>query len=139
MQVNVKDRLSGITAVVDDETVAFFFQTFIPCDRLSDQKKTSNVYRIFVFHAMDIVKVILGDDQDMDGRLRIDVLECNGCRILKYDGGGDLLLDDPAKKTALGICLVHLSPIFEKLLKKQLRDPVWQAGPVWSTLISSVS
>jgi hypothetical protein len=52
----------------------------------------------------------------------------------------DFFLDDLAKNTVL-VRTHSLSPgwFSEKLLKKQERSPVWQAGPLCSTLIRSVS
>jgi len=70
----------------------------------------ADVLCIRIPHAMNIIKMFFGDDQYMDWRLRIDILKCDGRRILKDDFGRDLLLEDLAEETVLRERHGHFPP-----------------------------
>ncbi len=130
MQVNVKYCLPGITTVVDHHPIAVLIETLFFGNRLCNQEQMSYILPVPFLHTMNIGHVSLGHNKDMDRRLRVDVLERDGSRIFIDDLSGNTFLDDLAEEAAFREAHDHRSPFSEKLLKKQLLAPVWQAGPV---------
>ncbi len=79
-------------------------------------------------HTVNLWYMFLRHDQDVGRSLRINIVKSNGEVVFMDGPGGYLLCDDSAKNAVL---VVHRFPSgSEKLLKKQVRDPVWHAGPV---------
>src|SRR5512135_191977 len=138
MQVNVEYGLPGIPTVIDHHTVPVPVQRPLFSDRLSYKKEMPYSFLVALLHTVNVSKVLLRNDKDMDRRLRIDVLKGKARLVLVDDLRRDLPSDDLAEE-AIRTAAHHGSLFSEKLLKKQLRAPVWQAGPVCSTLTRSVS
>ncbi len=79
-------------------------------------------------HTVNLWYMFLGYDQDVGRSLRINVVKGNGEVVFMDGPGGNLFRDDSAENA---VPVVHGCPSGpEKLLKKQVRDPVWHAGPV---------
>lgn len=93
----MKDRLSGITAVVDDHSISTVIKTALFSECLCNEKQMPDKLSVHMFDAMDIPYMFFGHDQDMDRRLWVDILECNGVLIFVDQLGGHRLFDDLAE------------------------------------------
>lgn len=139
MEMNVKYGLPGAGAVVDDHPVSLRVQPPVLSNFSCSQEKMADQVSVGFGHAMNVGNMFFWNDESVDGRLRVHILEGGHEIIFVNDFGRDFFRDDPAENAAwIGAHL--LPPSFsEKLLKKQLRSPVWHADPVCSTLTRSVS
>jgi hypothetical protein len=79
-----------------------------------------------------------GNDQNVRRCLGIHIFEGDCKIVLMHQLCRYLLCNYFAENAVLFVCH-NKSPLFPKRRKKQLRAPVWHAGPVCSTLIRSVS
>ena len=139
MKVKMEHGLSCTGTVIDDHAIPAGIQSFCQCDGLRDEKKVADEVLVRLSHAVNIGNMSFRNDQGVDRRLRIHIFERQGELIFIHDFCRYRFIDDPAKN-AIGVVAHGLaSRGSAKLLKKQLRAPVWHAGPVWSTLIRSVS
>ena len=127
-------------AVIDDHAVALCIQAFFIGDLLCRKEEVTDEFAVRFGHAVDFRDMPLGNDERMHGSLGIDVLKGDDRVVFEYNFRRDFLLDDLAED-AVRISAHLPSPfsVSEKLLKKQQREPVWQAGPVCSTLTRRVS
>ena len=139
VEMNMKYGLPGAGAVIDDHPVSLRVQPLVLSDLFCGQEEVADKVSVGFGHAVNIGNMFFGNDERVDRRLRVNVLEGGHEIVFVNDLGRDLFSDDPAEKAVW--ILAHFFPFSfsEKLLKKQLRSPVWQAGPVCSTLIRSVS
>jgi len=94
----VKYGLSGVPSVIDHHPVPAPVQRPFFSDRLRHEKEVTDTLLVPFLHTMNIGQVLLGNDEDMDRRLRVDVLEGKARPVLVDDLCRDLLLDDPAKE-----------------------------------------
>lgn len=131
VEVNVEYGLARPAPVVDDHPVALCVETFFIGDLLGCKKEMADKLTVSFGHAVNFGDMFLGYDEGMDGGLGVRVLEGDHHFVLKDDLGRDFFIDDLAKD-AIGVAAHDFfpSPESEKLRKKQLRAPVWQAGPV---------
>ena len=134
----MKHGLAGAGAVIDDHSVSLPVEPFIIRYFFCRQEEMSDEFPVCIVHAVNIGNVFFGNDEQVDGRLRVHVFKSGDRIVLVHDFGGDFFFDDFAEDT-VGIASHAVPPYSEKLRKKQQRDPVWQAGPVCSTLTKSVS
>ncbi len=87
------DRLAGVITAVGNDTVAIFDAGFL-CDHrdlfkdLCDNGAVTFVDRI---HAADM---LLGDDENVNGGLRIDILECEHIVVFINLGRRDISRND---------------------------------------------
>lgn len=139
MEMEMKYGLSCACAVINDHPVSLRVQALVPRDFFSGQKEMADKVFVGFGHAVDIGNMFFGNDERVDRRLRVHVLEGGHEIVFVNDFGRDFFSDDSAENAARIRAHFLTSPVFEKLLKKQLRSPVWHAGPVCSTLMSSVS
>lgn len=137
--MNVKYGLPCACAVIDDHPVSLRVQPPVLSDFFCDQEEMADKISVGFGHAVNIGNMLFWNDESVDGRLRVHVLEGGHEIIFVNDFGRDFFCDDPAENAAWIEAHFVLSPFSEKLLKKQLRSPVWHAGPVCSTLTRSVS
>ena len=122
MQMYVKNRLTGIPSVVDDHSVTSFVETPFFCNRSGDEKKMSDKLAVSRVHALNVRDMLIGHDQDVRRRLRIDVFERNCHLVAVYELCGDLAIND-LTKYAVGI-MAHGNILpQENRLKKQLCSP----------------
>src|SRR5574340_953835 len=98
MKVNVEYGLPGVATVIDHHPVPVLVQRPFFSDRLRHEKEMTDSLLISFLHAMNISKMLLGHNEDMDGRLRIDVLECKARPVFVNDLRRDLLPDDLAEE-----------------------------------------
>jgi hypothetical protein len=124
MQMDMKNGLTGVPAIVDDHAIAGLIKAFLLRKCLRHKEQVSNQLPVILPDAVNIGEVFFRHDEDMDRRLRIEVLEGNSKLILVDHFRGDLLFDDPAEDAVL--IKSHAYPFRspEKLLKKQLLAPV---------------
>src|SRR3990172_9803434 len=140
MKMDVEHGLAGAVAVVNDHPVAALFKAFLGGDFPRDKEEVSHELPVRHGDAVNVRDMLFGNDERVDRRLGIDVLEGDRMLVLVDDRGRDLLFDDPAEN-AVRVGAHDLPPLVccEKLRKKQHLLPVWHAGPVCSTLTRSVS
>ena len=140
MKMNVEYGLSGVNAVIDDHAVSAFVKTALRSDRFGDKEQVADKIPVGSGNSMNVGDMFFGDNEEMDGRLRIEVFKRENQLVLVDNGRGDLFFDDPAKNAVwIGAHFFSHCAFPAKLRKKQERSPVWQAGPVCSTLMRSVS
>ena len=132
--------LSCIKAVVDDHPITTLIKPFPRSNGLGNKEEVANELAVRNGDAMDVSDVFFWHNERVNRRLGIEVLKGDSVLVLVDDHCRDFFPDDVAKNT-VGIRTHSFSPgMFpEKLLKKHERFPVWQAGPVCSTLIRRVS
>jgi hypothetical protein len=97
MKVNVEDILSGISGRVEDNAVSAVLDSLFLCDVACFKQDVSDKV-LFLFG--DVVKgrvMLLGDEQDVYGRLRVYVVESKDRVVLINDFCGDLFVNDFAK------------------------------------------
>lgn len=140
MEMDVEHGLSSIKAVVDDHPITALIETLLRSYGLGNKEEVANEFTVCNGDAVDVSDMFFWHNKRVNRRLGIEVLEGDCVLILVEKCCRDFFLDDLAKKTVL-VRTHFLSPgrFSEKLLKKQERSPVWQAGPVCSTFIRRVS
>jgi len=127
----MKHGLPRPGAVVDDQAVSLRIQAFFVRNFFRGKKKMANEFSVRLRHAVDLGNMSLGNNERMHGCLRVRVLERDDCFVLVDDLGGHFFIDNFAEDTIrIPDHDFFSSPEPEKLLKKQLRAPVWHAGPV---------
>lgn len=137
--MNVKYGLPCASAVIDDHPVSLQVQPLVLGNFFCGQEEMADKVSVDFGHAVNIGNMFFWNDECVDGRLRVHVLEGGHEIIFVNDFGRDFFCDDPAENAARIGAHFFPSTFSEKLLKKQLRSPVWHAGPVCSTLTRSVS
>src|SRR5687768_9356507 len=85
MKVNVIDRLARVTATIHDETIARIGDAEFVGDLLCGKKHSAERLRIRGLELVHGIDVFTRNDQDMNGRARIDILECQRRIILVDD------------------------------------------------------
>lgn len=140
MEMDVEYGLSRVKAVVDDHPITARIETFLRSNGLGNKEEVANEFTVRHGDAVDAGDMFFWHNERVNRRLGIEVLKGDCVLIFVENRCRDFFLDDPAKNT-VPIRTHSLSPgmLSEKLLKKQERLPVWQAGPICSTLIRSVS
>jgi hypothetical protein len=127
----MKHGLPRAGAIVDDQAVSLRIQAFFVGDFFCGKKKVADKFPVRLHHAVDLGYMPLGNNEHMHGRLGVRVLERDDCFVLEYDLGWNFFIDNFAENTVrIPDHDFFSSPEQEKLLKKQLRAPVWHAGPV---------
>ena len=140
MEMNVEDGLSRVKTVIDDHAVSALIKPLLGSNGFGYIEQMSDELPVGNGNGMNIYDMFFRDDQGMHRCLGIDVLKGNGIIVFVDNPRRDLFLYNFAKNTVrIRVHLLSPSRLGEKLLKKQHREPVWQAGPVCSTLIRSVS
>lgn len=140
MEMDVEHGLSSIKAVVDDHPITALIETFLRSYGLGNKEEMANKFAVRNGYAVDVSNMFFWHNKRVNRRLGIEVLEGDCVLVLMENRCRDFFLDDLAKNTVrVGTHFVSPGRFSEKLLKKQERSPVWQAGPVCSTLIRSVS
>lgn len=95
----MKNLLAGVPGRIEDDPISPFTKSFVPgyvsrCEEYASQDRGA-VFGNLVQRG----EVVFGDDEDVDRRLRIDVLEGQDFSVLEHDPGGDLFGDDLAEDT----------------------------------------
>ncbi len=101
MQVNVEDRLPGVTTIIDHHAVSFAVQVLLLGNSLGDQEQMTDALSVIPFHAVNIRNMYFRNNQDVNRSLRIYILERDRRRIFIDDSRSNLLFDDLAEETAV--------------------------------------
>jgi hypothetical protein len=121
----MKNRLSGIKAVIDDHPVAAFIKTPFGGDGFCNKEQVPDELTIRDNETVNVGNMFLRHDERMDRRLGIDVLKSDRMLIFVDDCCGDLFLDDLTKQAVRNRAhFIFLCAMSAKLLKKQHRSPV---------------
>src|SRR3990172_3088974 len=99
MIMQVKDTLAGVGAGVDDDAKAAVGDSLLPRQARGDFEDMTDHGAVIGCEIENAGNMPARDDENMDGRLRIDVLEGNHRVILVNDISFDLALDDATEKT----------------------------------------
>ncbi len=107
MDVQVIDRLPTMLATVDDQAIPALIDPFLNGKLIGDGDHVTDQAVVFRLEVADGLQVDVGNDQNMDGSLRLDVSKCRHQLILIDDVCGHLACDDTAENA------VHnVSPFF---------------------------
>jgi len=102
VQVQMSDRLPCLRAVVDDQAVAVGGDPFGARDLAGDDQEPSDPFGVVGLEGVDGGDMLIGDDQDVDGRLWVDVAKSGDRAVGVDDGGGRFAVDDAAKYAGMG-------------------------------------
>src|SRR5258705_11252473 len=97
MDVNVEHGLSRFRCYVEAGAVAVF-DSAMASDGGGRQVKASNQLRVFRLSFLQATNMLLGNNQNVRGRLWIDVFEGESVLVLVDFLGGDFAADDAAKE-----------------------------------------
>src|SRR6266508_5833093 len=140
MKMDMEDRLARIRTVINDHPVTALIKPPFGSKGLGNKEQVPDDLTVRRNDTMNVRDMFFRHNEYMDRRLVIDVLKGDRVFVLVDYLCGYLFFDDPAKQA--GWIRGHFfSPCWSqaKLLKKQHCSPVWQAGPVCSTLMRSAS
>src|SRR5262245_66107446 len=90
MHVDVIHDLPALWAAVHAKPIAALGQSLRLSERACRQEAATDDFGVFGLHRDDRIDVALGYDQEMDGRLRVDVLEGQNRDVLVLDFSGNL-------------------------------------------------
>jgi len=106
MQMNMENRLTSVPSVVDHHSITALIKPFLCCDGLCYEKEMANDLPVRNCYPMNISNMFFGNDQHVNRRLGIQILERQGMLVLVDDPCGDLFFYDLAKNALL--IKVHL-------------------------------
>jgi hypothetical protein len=93
VDVEVRDTFAGVGAVVDDEAVTAGEVEFFGYDSGRDEE-VAELGLVGGRGFADAGDEFFGDDQEVDGSLRLDVVDDDAAVVLVLDLGGDFAVDD---------------------------------------------
>jgi len=96
--MEVPDGLAGLRPAVDDETIAGWGELMPMGEPIREVDRAPDERGLVFRQVGDARHVLRGDDQQMDGGLRVDVLEGQQPLLFRHDIGGQLALDDSAEE-----------------------------------------
>ena len=99
MKVNVKDRLSGVGAAVDDEAVTVLGDALLLGETVGDAVNSADELADVVLQIREQPDVHDRHDENVDRRLRSDIPKGDDAVVAVDDIAFDLALDNAAKKT----------------------------------------
>src|SRR5512143_863876 len=85
VKVNVEYGLAGPCSIIDYHPVSFRVQILVVSDFLCSQEKVSDKILIGSGHAMNLGKMFLRNNEEMDGRLRVHIFK-NGHEVVFING-----------------------------------------------------
>ena len=108
----MKDRLAGLRSTVDDQSVAVGNRK-LPRQTVGSQQEPAQEGCVLHRRIGDTAQVFTGNNDDVGGRLWIDVFEGQQVRFLRHDGRGHLVPSNAAKQTRrlAHACEVALPPV----------------------------
>jgi hypothetical protein len=130
MEVDMENGLTCIMTVINDHAVAALLKTLLRSKAFCNKEQMSDKFPLRKGDAVNAGDMLFRDKERMDRRLGIDVFKSEGKLVFINDLRRNFSFDDFAENTVW--VQRHRFPQVsaEKLRKKQLRCPVWQAGPV---------
>ena len=122
--MDMKDRLSDFAAVVDNQPISIIVEPALFSKRLRNKEQMPDELAVYMFDAVDVSDMLFRNNQDMDRRLRVDILECDSMLVFVDQFGGHLFFNNSAEDAVWVV--THFTPPYSrvKLLKKQLFSPV---------------
>lgn len=105
VKVDVEDILSRISGRVEDDSVSTFFDSLFQCYLPCLEQDVSEKVLILFGDVVQGCVMLLGDEQDMNGCLRIYVVESKDPIVFVHDFRRDLLVYD---FTEDAVVFVHL-------------------------------
>jgi hypothetical protein len=85
MEMNVKYRLSSVTAVIDDHAVSAGIKFLFCGNGFGNKKKAAYQFTILGADAVNVGDMFFGNNQEVNGRLRIQVLERDDMLVIVND------------------------------------------------------
>lgn len=85
VKVNVKNRLPGISSIVDDQTISSLIKPPRFGKISGDEEQVSDKPSVPFIHALYVRDMFIGHDQEVRRRLWIDVFECNDHLVAIYE------------------------------------------------------
>jgi hypothetical protein len=98
VRVDVLDGLAGVGPRVEHHTVTGVGHAFGPRDLVRQRYHVVKQAVIGLGEGGHVLVVLLGNDQDMQRRLRVDVAERQGTVTLEHARGGHLTVGDSAEQ-----------------------------------------
>jgi hypothetical protein len=98
MHVNVKHGLSRAFLAVHHQTVAVLVKALVPPHLGRRQQEPGQEVAVLGAEVIGRCNVLLGDEQDVDGGLGVDVRKGEDMIVLEQDFSLDLPVGDPAEK-----------------------------------------
>lgn len=93
MDVQVKDGLSAVSACINDRAVAVF-QTQLSCDDGDHLQEVSAEFSVSGGEFSEGGDRLFGNQQDVHGGLRADVVKGHAVLVFVNDAGRDFAIDD---------------------------------------------
>jgi hypothetical protein len=93
VHVEMRNAFAGIGAVVDDEAEALHQAEFLGDDAADDNKMADQRF-VGSGGIADPRNLLFRDNQQMDRRLRLDVVNDDAAVVLMLDARGDFAVDD---------------------------------------------
>ena len=100
--MEVGDGFAPVRAVVDHEAETGG-KVELLCDEVRDEEEVTEDGFIGGGRLGDARNQFLGDDQQVDGGLRLDVVEDDAKVVFMFDLGGDLAVDDALEEGFHGV------------------------------------
>lgn len=112
MKMEMKYALASVRSGVDDDPVPGLGNPLQFRDLTADQQQPSEQLSIRVLQLSQRDHMFSGNDQRMDRRLRIDIVECDHQIVLIDEGCRNSPRDDFAKETVAHGAVSFLKPDF---------------------------
>lgn len=112
MQMEVEHALAAVRSGVDDDTVPGLGNPLQFRDLTANQQQLSEQLRVRIVQLSHRNHMFPGNDQRMDRRLRIDIVECDDQIVLIDECCGNSPRDNIAKKTVAHGAVSFLNPDF---------------------------
>lgn len=116
VQVQMKHCLPAIAVTIDHQAEAPIRNPYLSCDPVRHQQEVAEQSIISLIRIEECREVLARNNQDMDGRLRVDVFEGDRLLVLKHNFARTFSVSDLAKEAgihvfALSILRLVLFPI----------------------------
>ena len=102
MHVQVGNLLPAVPTRVDQQAITTFRDALLAGNFGSNAKESPQSRLIFRRYIVDRGDFLVGDNQDVKGRLRVDIFEGRHQFVLINNVGGDFAFDDFAENTFAG-------------------------------------
>ncbi len=99
----MKNFLPGISSCVEDDSVSLFIDPDVTGNLAGLEQDMTQQVHFVIRKVIERSEVLLGYDQNVDRRLRVDVMERNDPVVLKDQLGRDLFIYDLTENATLHI------------------------------------
>lgn len=97
MKMNVEHGLSGVFAVINDHPVSVSVEMILRGNGFGDKEQMADKLPVRRDDRMNVGDMFFGHNENMGGRLGIEVLKRDRKRVFMDDFCGNLFCDDLAK------------------------------------------